>query len=563
MEVNENEYVQSKGTERRGDSVDGDGWNNTAIIIIQGVGRLVAAFLDKIKSFSSLWQDLLGHFEAYLRRQSLKLCAAVYQTIHHILSEGGDVQGIGKPSLELIWTLWATHNPASVPTVDRNKETNLAALTAYMDCSKELYPLIDATLTFERVETIVDNLRICTFNANHSRYSADIDTLTPLQTLVLDCLKLIRGDIPGVPSVLVSLLADMVSKPFIEYSDTTSTGQPSFIGLSKAAMDLIESYITRHKADGDLLTSGALTQSIDALFRPIDLKYQWATEGKQRATWRKATSVATSILAETLPVLQNSSFHEVKFQEFWRSVVRIVNGITADNFSSASPPTGTLEDEEFDISAFSRLRDLITPRLGSSLVSDRIRQTYTSSIFTNSIIHTPHRQDLPRPDQEPLENLYATHMGRTFDSAPTRRSRMSYILIDELFNLVTVHHHHSDRHDHAVERIRLAQAAAPFLILRAAVVLKAYIADQPLRGLMPQPVSQKRELIYIVRKLVELESEPRAIPDAAGVRSEYKKHLHRLFPLVTRAVGVAWRDESVLRELQKVLEVVGEGFGVG
>ena len=140
---------------------------------------------------------------------------------------------------------------------------------------------------------------------------------------------------------------------------------------------------------------------------------------------------------------------------------------------------------------------------------------------------------------------------------------MSYILIDELFNLVTVHHHHSDRHDHAVERIRLAQAAAPFLILRAAVVLKAYIADQPLRGLMPQPVSQKRELIYIVRKLVELESEPRAIPDAAGVRSEYKKHLHRLFPLVTRAVGVAWRDESVLRELQKVLEVVGEGFGVG
>ncbi len=140
---------------------------------------------------------------------------------------------------------------------------------------------------------------------------------------------------------------------------------------------------------------------------------------------------------------------------------------------------------------------------------------------------------------------------------------MSYVLIDELFSLVAVYHHHPDRHDHAVERIKIAQAAAPFLILRAAVVLKAYIADQPLRGLMPQPMSQKRELIYMLRKLVELESEPRAIPDTEGVRSDYKKHLHRLFPLVTRAVGVAWRDESVLRELQRVLEVVGKEFGVG
>jgi len=33
--------------------------------------------------------------------------------------------------------------------------------------------------------------------------------------------------------------------------------------------------------------------------------------------------------------------------------------------------------------------------------------------------------------------------------------------------------------------------------------------------------------------------------------------------LVTRAIGVAGRDEMVLAELQRVLEVVGEGFGVG
>lgn len=566
MEANDDEYVQSESTERPGDSVNGGGWNKTAIIIVQGVGRLVATSLDKIRleaSFSTLWKDLLRHLEAYLRRRSLKLHAAVYQAIHHILSEDQDIKSIGKPSVELIWTLWMTHNPAVVPTIDGNKENNVAALTAYMESFKVLYPLIDTALTFERVERILDNLRLCAFNANLSRFSADVDTLTPLQVLVLDCLKLIRGDISGVPSILVGLLADMVSKPFKDDSHMGGAEQPSFIALSQAAMDLLDTYTARHRAHVALLASGALTQSIDALVIPINLKYQRSTEGKQGATWRKATSVATSILAQTLPVLRDSSFDEEKFQDFWKSVVRLVNGITADDRSSSSLSALTLEDEEFDISAFICLRNLITPSLGSSLVSDTVRQSYTSFIFTNSIIHNPHRQDLPRPDQGPLENLYATHMGRTFDPPPTRRSRMCYVLLDELFSLVAVYHHQSGRYDHVAERIKLAQAAAPFLILRAAVVLKAYIADQPLRGLMPQPMSQKRELIYIVRKLVELESEPRAIPDAQGVRSEHKKHLHRLFPLVTRAVGVAWRDESLLRELQRVLEVVGEGFGVG
>ena len=566
MEANEEEYMQSKRTEKRGGSVYDGSWNKTAIIIVQGLGRLITASLDKMvleAEFPSLWQDLLSHLEAYLQRGSLKLCAAVYQAIHHILSEGGDIKSIGKPSVELIWTLWATYNPASVPMVDDNKENNSAALTAYIGCFKELYPLIDAALTFERVKAIVNNLRFCTFNASASRYSADVDTLTSLQILVLDCLKLIRGDVPGVPSILVGLLADMASKPFTDYSQTTGTGQPSFIALSKAAMDLLESYTQRHKADEDLLATGAVTQSIEALIRPISLKYKRRTDDKQRASWQKATSVATSILAETLPVLQSASFNREKLQELWKSVARIANAITADDNSSAAHPGLTAEDEDFDIRAFTRLRNLIIPSLGSPLVSDKTRQTYTSSIFTNSLIHTPHGQDLPSPGQEPLENLYATHMGRTFDPLPTRRSRMSYALVDELFSLVAVYHRHSDGHDHAAERIKLAQAAAPFLILRAAIVLKAYIADQPLRGLMPQPISQERELIYIVRKLVELESEPRAIPDAQGVRSEYKKHLHRLFPLVTRAVGVAWRDPSVLKELQMVLKVVGEGFGVG
>ncbi len=79
---------------------------------------------------------------------------------------------------------------------------------------------------------------------------------------------------------------------------------------------------------------------------------------------------------------------------------------------------------------------------------------------------------------------------------------------------------------------------------------------------MPQPLTQRRELLYILTALLRLDCEPRAIPAAPGVTSEGKKHLHRLFPLVSRAIRVAAQDKQVLEMLGRVLDVVGGEMGV-
>jgi hypothetical protein len=79
---------------------------------------------------------------------------------------------------------------------------------------------------------------------------------------------------------------------------------------------------------------------------------------------------------------------------------------------------------------------------------------------------------------------------------------------------------------------------------------------------MPQPLSQRRELLYILKALVKLRCEPDGIPDAPGVDSEGKKHLHRLYPLVAKAVRAAARDQEVLEWLGRVLDEVGMEFGV-
>jgi len=79
---------------------------------------------------------------------------------------------------------------------------------------------------------------------------------------------------------------------------------------------------------------------------------------------------------------------------------------------------------------------------------------------------------------------------------------------------------------------------------------------------MPQPLSQRKELLYILKALVNLSCEPDSIPEAPGVESEGKKHLHRLYPLISKAVRAAASDQEVLEWLGKALDEVGMEFGV-
>jgi hypothetical protein len=124
----------------------------------------------------------------------------------------------------------------------------------------------------------------------------------------------------------------------------------------------------------------------------------------------------------------------------------------------------------------------------------------------------------------------------------------------------------SSREQHAqhAQYVQLARTAAPYLILRCALPLRGYAADQPLRGrAMPQPLSQRRELSQVLRGLVELRSEPAAIPDLDGVESETRKHLLRLYPLLVRVARVAGGcgDGEVLGLVGDALEVVGGEMG--
>lgn len=538
------------------------GWHETTAIVLSGITNLLANYLDVLSSHASFrqsWEALLDHFKALLDFKVLDINTAVFKSLRQILSKG-NVQDSGtsnfdRSSINLAWDLWSESLPLVRPDRSAKRFDNQEYLLAYVSSLPEIYRLVEADLDGRRVHRMLTLLREAIQQASAAGYTADIEYLTPLQTQVLESIKMIRTDIEGIPTALISQVAEFTSLAFEPRGPPTEAQRPTYVALSKASMSLSEQLILAHSSNDHIYTSLAVSASIAALAKPIVLKYSFPTITKRTSPWRQATTSSLAILKAIIPVIIKEEFEESVTRSIWTSIVTIANGIAAAHFHDLPETVNMKDDQEFDITSFLTLRELITPALGSAAIPDKTRRTYTESLFHTSLIHQPQSQELPQINQELLATLYQHRKGQTIDPAPSPRSKMSYVCFDELVSLVALH-------NSSPLRIKLAQAAAPYLILRAGLTLRAYIADQPLRGCMPQPLSQRRELLYILRALVKLRCEPEAIPGTPGVDSEGKKHLHRLYPLLAKMVRTAAMDQDVLELVGKALDEVGMEFGL-
>lgn len=547
------------GAESEHSEKDKSGWIETTVVVLNGVSKLFADYLELISthdSFHDAWATFLGEFEYLLKLEMLDVSCAVFNSLQVILSKANletkeDLQTL---DVQLAWELWSSSLPPIRSNSAEKRFDNQSYLLAYVSVLTELYRLTQHEIDSSKVQRILALLREALRKATVVAYSADIEYLTPLQIKVLESLRMIRTDISGVPSAMISQIAEYIALAF--ETGNSNSDRPTYIALSKAAMEFSESLIVSHCSDPDIYDSGAVSSSLVALAKPIVLKYSFPTLTKSIPPWKQATTSSLAIAKSILPRIVKDEPGEEVTRSIWAAIVTIANGIMAADCENLAPSINVIEDQDFDVQAFRQIRDLITPALGSPTILDKTRRLYTESLFYRSIIHLPQPDELPQLDQELLATLYKPRRGRTVDPPPSIRRDMCYVCLDELISLVALH-------DSSVPQIKLAQAAAPYLILRSGLTLKAYIADHPLRGRLPQPNSQRKELLYILQALVRLKCEPNAIPDAPGVESEGKKHLHRLYPLIAKAVRTASRDMELLEWLGRALDEVGMEFGVG
>ncbi|KAL9100245.1 MAG: hypothetical protein Q9163_004352 [Psora crenata] len=529
-----------------------DEWNDTAVVVIEGLSKLFSQWLDTPKFRGELFAmlcDLLEQLQTYLERRVLAISKTVFRGISDMLAEVEDRTHMESVPILSIWQLWIGHNPASHRSTSQKGSDNNHALLAYLYCLGQLLRLGGQTLGLDIIKSTLEQLQASVAQATALAYSTDVDTLTPVQKAVLDSLKMIPVTVQGADRLVVDTLSSLVTMAYRQ-DIPNSESQHSYIALSKASIALLVPFLNDRVKQIGYPDSLLVTALLSALDIPLHLKYKWRRDGRDQPPWKKATSTAVEIFQLSKPIMTGPNPAEFSF---WEGAVSIIDGIVAADCSAIVDEDKIQDDEAFDIEAFSTLRGLIIPSLGLKSIPELIRRRFCQSLLKNSLIHEPHVDDLAWPGEDLLDGLDRDHFGRVNRLPPSARSKMSYMLLDELFDLVAVH-------DGSPERVRLSQAAGPYLILRTGLTLKTYILDQPLRGRMPQPPSQKDEMLYVLKKLVELRSVPEAIPASTKITSGNKGHLYRLYSLILRALKAAWRDEVMTNALREVLEAVGDDF---
>ncbi|KAK3394992.1 hypothetical protein B0H63DRAFT_63350 [Podospora didyma] len=586
-------------------------WNETAIVVIQGVSGLFGSYLNVLtthRGFAGIWRDLLGHFSTLLDVEVLDINAATYSAVRDILSRCAETDRpkVGKASFDLAWDLWSQGVPVPKDWKDDKSSDNQKCLLVWVETLLELYGLIQKDFSLERVRRMLALLREAMQHATPGQYSSDIEYVTPLQGRILEVFRMVRTDLHGVPSAMITQVANFVSMAFAQDTAARSSAERrTYVAMSKESMSILQSLIIKNASERDIYETGAFATALSTLAKPIVLKYQFKVVTKSTQPWREATTSVLAVLEATLSPLRRIELPWATIQTIWQIIVAIGNGIISADSSAAPTGIDILDDQGFDVASFHKLRELIVPSLGAEAIPDKTRKAYAEGLFRTSIIHAPVPAEASviygsssngSGDVVGLSTLYKQRNGRTIDPPPTKRSLMSEVCLDELFSLVEVRDEATAAPDIQVQpptprvprapnmtfpqggengeakapetahdlHVRLARTAAPYLILRCALSLRAYVADQPLRGRMPQPLSQRKELTRILRCLVDLRSEPEAIPDTPNVDSETRKHLLRLYPLLVSGIQVAGTsgDDKVLALIREALDVVGGELGV-
>ncbi|EZF32770.1 hypothetical protein H101_03643 [Trichophyton interdigitale H6] len=593
------EAVQVKTVQLMGSSSENSEeqkpWVDTSVLLSKGLSNLIATYFTTIirsEDFHKSWTRLLHFYEPLIKLDSLDLKEAIFSSLSQILSCLQTPEDIGIKLVQQAWDVWVNGNIVSRDGKPDCEHSNQSGLLAYFKAYRQLYRLLNNHLDEQQILDALQNIQLAVEQSIHSKYSPDVETPSELQTQILECFRTLCADKPNSQSAIMESLSNFFPLPMVNWTPQADRAKPTFVALSKSSMKLLSWYIGENGLKPNVLPGGVLSNTLERLTSPIFGKYKWLGKDSSPPLWQTATTASLDLIEIAVGYVeaQYSTCDRTITERFWASVVEVVKAVVSCG-EYADPnltPSTVLSDEQFDIAAFERLRGMVIPALGSSFVSPKIRRDFAFVLFNSSHVYPPQRLDLPdnSAQKEPLRDLYKVRRGRTHGPQPTMRSKLSYVLVDTLFDLASVRNpaageSQASSSNFVTPYISLAKSVSPYLILRCALPLKSYIADQPLLGLMPQPIISRKELMYLLTRLVDLKSEPTAIPAAGpsvpigepndspddeeeedeesgpSTTARFKKHLGWMYPLVIRAITVAGKeskDRQVLDALTKVLE---------
>jgi len=509
----------------------------TSRVILSGLtGTLVkeVGAIQQMEDFYTIWANLHDILAEYVSMKSSALDAVLYESFTSLLTS---LDGASLPSsaLEVSFRLWVKDVP-----VQAEDDANDKAVVAYLAMLNELYRLHHQMISDNMLLDIISNLDLCVTGLKIGAYTTDVDIVIEPQAQILQCLRLLQSSKPEVASKLISTVAGFVKLPYSAY-DTVRKSKLSYVAFSKVSMTLLLELCNEYMSENVIFEARAIQSAFDGLAQSIKLKYKWTKQGKIPSMWSVATTNAVQLVVKALPTARSLNLDSGILSTLYKLAVDIVIAIGYADLSLPIENKQLLQDETLDLAAFKDISMVFLSTssttsstepevtsadtrpiswLGSSAVSDGTRQAYVSALARISLIHDP-ASSIPSDDTDltatdkpststqtsPLSLVHRIRPGRTFNPTFTPRLRMSYLCLDFLAALVSAPattSMTSASNESTTTAHTLANAAFPYLVLRLALPLQRYIADQPLRGRMPTPASQRLELLCVLRKARDL-----------------------------------------------------------
>lgn len=542
------------------DDAESADWSENALtaLILDGTSEIVAQHIELVGSTSLLhevWSFLVQNLDRMLVRKDLETGSAVFRALAKILAQISRPSAAWDGPTNQASMLWSRRVPTDF-SAKQPSETNQDAFCSYADLATQLIRLTERRMSEQQAESVVVNLSKCIQLSDVSFRGTDTHALTALQTQVMDLFKMLRTDVRLVPSNLIATAAEFSKLPISAAVHGQAQNKPSFVALAGESIAWLQELLSRNISNDEILHSGALRRGVTCLADLIEEKYRFKVEYKGSMLWQRATVAAVALSQPVLAVTEQLEARDETRIFLWKEYVRITcNVVQANGLDSFKSLARIHSDEEGDIDAFGKLRAVLVPRLGDGMLPDEIRDIYSRSLMEASIVHATERGEVPGAERSYLENVERIRRGRVKSIQSSQRERMCYECFSELTAL-------SSQNDASAERRGLARASASPLVLRLAIPIRAYIADQPLRGRMPQPVSELHELLYCFEKINDLKLDPEALQAdarAGGLRGG-NAYLRFLYPLLAQAVRVAGDkrcgSEEVLEPLQGLLQAI-------
>ncbi|KAJ8092074.1 Endocytosis and vacuole integrity protein [Marasmius tenuissimus] len=418
-------------------------------------------------------------------------------------------------------------------------QESLVALVDVVQCTRALSRALEGQeWPLERLERLMVILKGVLMYSNSLDYRPDIDALPPLQTVVMDAVNGIDLSTPGSPSMVLKDLSEFTTLPFLAAFDVpqlpgsqTPKKRVTYIALAKRTMPLLVDLVVRFKDSVDIYIDGTIESVLTAYSIPVKLKYDCpapSKHGKDEPLWKTATTCFLRIVKEVASRITGKAVPDECVAGIWRQILDVFKGgILADCAPALSFPLEAQESEEnFDLALLSSLEIDVLPYLGDSRVPDDVLRMLPNMLSQGSRLYegdygvgSPSRSRTPEfPEHNSSSpkskstrtssssewvdvNKHLGHGSTHHNDAASLvpRERFSYWCFDLLFLVCS-----DVTKDQEPLRKRLAALSLLSLFTRCKTALVGYVADEALRGNLPFPRAREDELIYVLRKLLEL-----------------------------------------------------------